>query len=141
MAKKIITTDSRAVDKYIASCPEIVQGKLKDIRSAIMEVVPDAPETTSYFEMPGYFYAGYGYNGMFWYNHNTDENQTLEAMCQFSHLPARMHGFILDNDTGKRYPESKYSVVHKRDLIGCRLVRIAGSDKRDYSKKNSRRNR
>ena len=65
MAKKIITTDSRAVDKYIASCPEIVQGKLKDIRSAIMEVVPDAPETTSYFEMPGYFYAGYGYNGMF----------------------------------------------------------------------------
>ena len=65
MAKKIITTDSRAVDHYIASCPKRVQGKLKEVRSAIREVAPDAPETTSYFEMPGYFYAGYDYNGMF----------------------------------------------------------------------------
>ncbi len=29
------------------------------------EVTPDAAETTSYFQLPGYYYPGYDYNGMF----------------------------------------------------------------------------
>jgi uncharacterized protein YdhG (YjbR/CyaY superfamily) len=39
--------------------------KLNEIRAAIREAAPGAIETTSYFHMPGYFYPGYDYNGMF----------------------------------------------------------------------------
>jgi uncharacterized protein YdhG (YjbR/CyaY superfamily) len=56
---------SRDVDAYIARAPRNVQGKLKEIRAAIREAAPGATETTSYFRMPGYFYPGYDYNGMF----------------------------------------------------------------------------
>ncbi len=56
---------SRDVDAYIASAPRNVQGKLREIRAAIRDVAPGATETTSYFQMPGYFYPGYDYNGMF----------------------------------------------------------------------------
>ena len=65
MTKKAVTEDSESVDAYIAKCPKNVQGKFKEIRAAIKEVAPDANETTSYFEMPGYYYPGYDYNGMF----------------------------------------------------------------------------
>jgi uncharacterized protein YdhG (YjbR/CyaY superfamily) len=59
---------SKDVDAYIAQRPIDVQGKLKDIRKAILEVAPGASETTSYFQMPGCYYPGYDYNGMFvWY--------------------------------------------------------------------------
>ena len=53
------------VDLYIAKCPKDIQGKLREVRAAIREVAPDASETTSYFHMPGYFFPGYDYNGMF----------------------------------------------------------------------------
>lgn len=57
------------VDEYIAGCPEGVRAKLKDIRAAIEEAAPDSTETVSYFQMPGYFYEGYDYNGMFaWFS-------------------------------------------------------------------------
>jgi uncharacterized protein YdhG (YjbR/CyaY superfamily) len=57
------------VDEYIEKCPEDVQGRLKDIRIAIQAAAPDATETVSYFQMPGYFYEGYDYNGMFaWFS-------------------------------------------------------------------------
>jgi uncharacterized protein YdhG (YjbR/CyaY superfamily) len=56
---------SRDVDAYIARAPRSVQGKLKEVRAAIREAAPGATETTSYFHMPGYFYPGYDYNGMF----------------------------------------------------------------------------
>jgi uncharacterized protein YdhG (YjbR/CyaY superfamily) len=56
---------SENVDTYIAKCPEDIQGKLRQIRAAIKEVAPGAAETTSYFQMPGYYYPGYDYNGMF----------------------------------------------------------------------------
>ncbi len=64
-------------------------------------------------------------------------------MCRFSLVPPRTgrHGFILDNETGKRYPDSKYSVAHYDDHVGCQLRRRPGSDKRDYSKKNSGKRR
>lgn len=57
------------VDEYIANCPSEVQGKLGAIRAVIQEVAPDANETVSYFHIPGYYYEGYDYNGMFaWFS-------------------------------------------------------------------------
>ncbi|MGE3261657.1 MAG: iron chaperone [Bacteriovoracia bacterium] len=72
--KKPKNKNSRAlkpggVAEYIAACPKESRAKLKDIRSAIREVVCDAVETVSYFDMPGYSYDGYVYNGMFaWFS-------------------------------------------------------------------------
>jgi uncharacterized protein YdhG (YjbR/CyaY superfamily) len=59
------------VDEYIKNQPVEVQDKLKDIRAAIRDVVPDAIETLSYFQFPGYHYDGdYYYNGMFaWFSY------------------------------------------------------------------------
>ena len=67
MVKRIsLKSGSKDVNAYIAKCPKGTQSKLKEIRAAIRKAAPDATETTSYFEMPGYFYAGdYYYNGMF----------------------------------------------------------------------------
>jgi uncharacterized protein YdhG (YjbR/CyaY superfamily) len=63
--KKSRTIKPGGVDEYIAEYPREVQDKLRDMRAAIREVAPDAIETVSYFEMPGYSYEGYVYNGMF----------------------------------------------------------------------------
>jgi uncharacterized protein YdhG (YjbR/CyaY superfamily) len=71
MAKKRLRPEDgrESVDAYIARCPKGVQGSLREIRSAIREVAPDATETTSYFGIPGYSYPGYNYNGMFaWFS-------------------------------------------------------------------------
>ena len=69
---KLVTANSASVDTYIAKCPKSVQANLKDIRAAIRKVAPDVNETTSYFEMPGYYYPGYDYNGMFvWFGLQT----------------------------------------------------------------------
>ena len=59
------------VDEYIKNQPIEVQDKLKHIRAAIRHVVPDAIETLSYFQFPGYHYEGdYYYNGMFaWFSY------------------------------------------------------------------------
>jgi uncharacterized protein YdhG (YjbR/CyaY superfamily) len=57
------------IDEYIADCPEQVRGKLADMRATIQAVAPDAVETVSYFDMPGYSYGSYDYNGMFaWFS-------------------------------------------------------------------------
>lgn len=68
--KKLIVPGG--VDEYIAKCPEEIQGKLKEIRSAIRKVAPGAIETVSYFQFPGYGLVdkGYDYNGMFaWFSY------------------------------------------------------------------------
>jgi len=58
------------VDEYIASCPIEVRSQLSGIRAAIKEVAPDSIETVSYFQIPGYSYPGYDYNGMFaWFSY------------------------------------------------------------------------
>src|SRR5574342_1112222 len=46
-----------SVDEYIANAPEDLQGKLRQLRSAIKEVAPDAEEKISY-GMPYYGYKG-----------------------------------------------------------------------------------
>jgi len=57
------------VEQYIANCPKEIRGKLRDLRLAIRDVAPASVETVSYFDMPGYSYEGYEYNGMFaWFN-------------------------------------------------------------------------
>ena len=57
------------VEKYITDCPKEIRGKLNELRSAIRDVAPDSVETVSYFDMPGYSYEGYDYNGMFaWFS-------------------------------------------------------------------------
>jgi len=57
------------VDEYIAKCPKKAQDKLKTLRDAICKVAPGSTETVSYFQMPGYSYPGYDYNGMFvWFS-------------------------------------------------------------------------
>lgn len=45
------------VDEYIASAPEEVQGKLRELRAAIRQVAPEAMEKISY-GMPYYGYKG-----------------------------------------------------------------------------------
>ena len=58
------------VDEYIASCPESIKSKLEDVRSAIRNIAPGSIETVSYFQIPGYSYEGYDYNGMFvWFSY------------------------------------------------------------------------
>ena len=71
MAKKKSQIKQGGVTEYIAKSPKDAQGALKSLRAAIRSVAPDAIETTSYFQMPGYFYAGdYAYNGMFvWFSY------------------------------------------------------------------------
>jgi uncharacterized protein YdhG (YjbR/CyaY superfamily) len=57
------------VDKYIASCEKQAQGNLAKIRAAIRAAAPGATERTDYFEMPGYSYPGFDYDGMFaWFS-------------------------------------------------------------------------
>ena len=57
------------VDKYIASCPKEAQDNLAKTRAAIQAAAPGATERTDYFQMPGYSYPGFDYDGMFvWFS-------------------------------------------------------------------------
>ncbi|MGA8531086.1 MAG: DUF1801 domain-containing protein [Acidobacteriaceae bacterium] len=57
------------VDKYIADCPKEARGNLAKVRAAIRATAPGATERTDYFQMPGYSYPGYDYDGMFvWFS-------------------------------------------------------------------------
>jgi uncharacterized protein YdhG (YjbR/CyaY superfamily) len=57
------------VDEYVEKSPKEVRARLKEMRAAIREAASGSTETVSYFEMPGYFYEGYDYNGMFaWFS-------------------------------------------------------------------------
>lgn len=58
-----------SVDEYIANAPEQVQDRLRKLRAALREAAPGATERTDYFQMPGYSYEGYDYDGMFvWFS-------------------------------------------------------------------------
>jgi uncharacterized protein YdhG (YjbR/CyaY superfamily) len=66
---KSVSLEPGGVDEYIAECPKDVHGKLNKIRAAIREAAPGSTETVSYFQMPGYSYKGFDYNGMFaWFS-------------------------------------------------------------------------
>jgi uncharacterized protein YdhG (YjbR/CyaY superfamily) len=58
------------VEEYILNCPIEVQSKLKEIRAAIRTVAPDSIETVSYFQIPGFSYGSYDYNGVLvWFSY------------------------------------------------------------------------
>jgi uncharacterized protein YdhG (YjbR/CyaY superfamily) len=71
MAKrKANSIEPGGVDEYITKFPKEEQARLAEIRAAIREVAPDAIETVSYFQIPGYYFKGYDYNGMFaWFSY------------------------------------------------------------------------
>ncbi|HEY6489895.1 MAG: DUF1801 domain-containing protein [Terracidiphilus sp.] len=57
------------VDAYIARCPKEAQDNLAKMRAAIQAAAPGATERTDYFQMPGYSYPGFDYDGMFvWFS-------------------------------------------------------------------------
>jgi uncharacterized protein YdhG (YjbR/CyaY superfamily) len=57
------------VDGYIVSCPKEAQDNLAKMRAAIQTAAPGATERTDYFQMPGYSYPGFDYDGMFaWFS-------------------------------------------------------------------------
>jgi uncharacterized protein YdhG (YjbR/CyaY superfamily) len=57
------------VDEYIASCPKEAQDKLTKMRAAVQAAAPGATERADYFQMPGYSYPGFDYDGMFvWFS-------------------------------------------------------------------------
>lgn len=57
------------VDQYIAVCPKEAQESLAKVRAAIQTAAPGATERTDYFQMPGYSYPGFDYDGMFvWFS-------------------------------------------------------------------------
>jgi uncharacterized protein YdhG (YjbR/CyaY superfamily) len=57
------------VDEYISKCPKEAQDNLAKIRAAIQAAAPGATERTDYFQMPGYSYPGFDYDGMFvWFS-------------------------------------------------------------------------
>lgn len=73
MGKKVRPkrAETITVEKYIASAPKQVHGKLREIRAAIRKAAPGATERTDYFQWPGYSYEdrGYDYDGMFvWFS-------------------------------------------------------------------------
>lgn len=62
--------EGKSVDEYIAACPAESQDKLREIRSLIQKAAPTALERMDYFDIPGYSYEGYDYNGMFaWFSY------------------------------------------------------------------------
>lgn len=67
--KKFAAMQGSRVDEYIAKCPKHAQRELRRMRAAIRKAAPGAAERTDYFQMPGYSYEGYGYDGMFaWFS-------------------------------------------------------------------------
>lgn len=57
------------VNEYIKACPAATRDKLEHVRAAIRAVAPGSIETVSYFQIPGYSYPGFDYNGMFaWFS-------------------------------------------------------------------------
>lgn len=86
------------VSEYIARWPKPIQSKLKDMRAAIRSIVPDAIETISYFEMPGYSYSGCAYNGMFvWFSFK-------EPFVRIHVRPEAIEKYKMDVE---KYPHSK----------------------------------
>jgi len=71
MAKQQSTIVPGGIPEYISKSPKEAQAALKSVRAAIRSIAPDATETMSYFEMPGYYCTGdYAYNGMFvWFSY------------------------------------------------------------------------
>jgi uncharacterized protein YdhG (YjbR/CyaY superfamily) len=82
-------TDFKSVDEYIASQPEIVQGVLARVRSAVRKAVPRAREVISY-QMPTYtLYGGRLLYFAAWKQHYSIYAATEQVVAAFQDELAR----------------------------------------------------
>jgi uncharacterized protein YdhG (YjbR/CyaY superfamily) len=90
----------------LAECPKEIQAILRAMRAAIREVAPESIETVSYFDMPGYSYEGYDYNGMFaWFSFK----------APFVRLHVRPQALIKNGKELTRYTKTKAIVSFPMD--------------------------
>jgi len=65
----VTKSKTSGVKEYIAKCPKEAHSGLAKIRAAIRAAAPGATERTDYFQLPGYSYPGFDYDGMFaWFS-------------------------------------------------------------------------
>jgi uncharacterized protein YdhG (YjbR/CyaY superfamily) len=56
---------SPEVDAYIEKCPKKAQARLREVRKAIREAVPDAVDGIRQFRIPSFSLPGEGYTGVY----------------------------------------------------------------------------
>jgi uncharacterized protein YdhG (YjbR/CyaY superfamily) len=119
------------VDKYIAECPKEIQPSLRTMRATIREVAANAIETVSYFNMPGYSYEGYDYNGMFaWFSFKSP----------FVRLHVRPQALVKNKKELVSYAKTKAIVSFPADkqmpkVLIKKLVKASLKDMIDVAKK------
>jgi uncharacterized protein YdhG (YjbR/CyaY superfamily) len=119
------------VDEYIAECPKEIQPSLRTMRATIREVAANAIETVSYFNMPGYSYEGYDYNGMFaWFSFKSP----------FVRLHVRPQALVKNKKELVSYAKTKAIVSFPADkqmpkVLIKKLVKASLKDMIDVAKK------
>jgi uncharacterized protein YdhG (YjbR/CyaY superfamily) len=90
------TIEPGGVSKYLAECPKDSLKALREIRAVIRSVAPDAVETVSYFNMPGYSYGeGYPYNGMFvWFSFKAPYVRLHVRPKALAQYPKDIEGYV-----------------------------------------------
>jgi uncharacterized protein YdhG (YjbR/CyaY superfamily) len=110
------------VDEYIAKFPEQIQTKLTDLRGAILEVAPDATETVSYFGIPGYFYEGYDYNGMFaWFSYDYKNLRLHVRPPVLENFDKEIRGYDRTKSILKFSPHKEVPIKIVRQLVAASL--------------------
>ena len=124
MVKRISSeSGTKDVDAYIANCPREIRSKLREIRAAIRDVAPDATETTSYFQMPGYFYPGYDYNGMFaWFGLQRSYIQLLLRPPTIQTHAKELKGYVTTKAAVHLPLDKKVSVSLVKKLVRASLA-------------------
>jgi uncharacterized protein YdhG (YjbR/CyaY superfamily) len=115
----------------MAKCPKNVQGNLKEISAAIRKMAPDAKETTSYFEMPGYCYPGYDYNGMFaWFGLQGSHISLMLPPPTIQNFQTEL-GAYNTTKAAVHFPlEAKVPVTLVKKLVGASLKIVKEKPKR-----------
>jgi len=133
MAKRISSeSGSKDVDVYIAKCPHEVQTKLREIRAAIRDVAPDATETMDYFHMPGYFYPGYDYNGMFaWFGFQKSYIQLLLRPPTIQAHAKELNGYVTTKAAVHLPLDKKVSVPLVKKLVKASLEIMKSKPKKN----------
>jgi uncharacterized protein YdhG (YjbR/CyaY superfamily) len=136
MVKRISSeSGSKDVDQYIARCPKDVQGKLKEIRAAIREAAPDATETMSYFQMPGFFYPGYDYNGMFaWFGFQKSYIRLLLRPPTIQNHAKELEGYVRTKSSLHFPLDAKVPVPLVKRLVEASIKVM--KDKKDATPKH-----
>lgn len=119
------------VDNYISRQPLKFQDQLVKIRKVIREIAPGSIETMSYFDMPGYCYEGYDYNGMFaWFS----------IKDLYIRLHVRPEALLSNKSLLKNYPYTKAIVSFSAEAripitLVKKLVKASIKDMKKLSSK------